>query len=129
MFGLTPEKLLLVALIAAFLLGPTRLPHYASRLAKLTRSARSWLSDARTRLDQEMGPEFEDIDWKKLDPRQYDPRRIIREALIEDAPVVRAVPSVPAGPVPNSFDDAMGVRPTEIHPPDDSTTTTKTKEE
>jgi sec-independent protein translocase protein TatB len=24
------------------------------------------------------------MDWKKLDPRQYDPRRIIREALQEE---------------------------------------------
>jgi sec-independent protein translocase protein TatB len=39
---------------------------------------------------EEMGPDFDDIDWKKLDPRQYDPRRIIREALIEDdEPVVK----------------------------------------
>ncbi len=35
-----------------------------------------------------MGPEFDDLDWKKLDPRQYDPRRIIREALTDDEPVV-----------------------------------------
>ncbi|MET1019756.1 MAG: Sec-independent protein translocase TatB, partial [Microterricola sp.] len=34
----------------------------------------------------EMGPEFDDVDWKKLDPRQYDPRRIIREALTDDTP-------------------------------------------
>ena len=31
-----------------------------------------------------MGPEFDEVDWKKLDPRQYDPRRIIREALLDD---------------------------------------------
>jgi sec-independent protein translocase protein TatB len=41
---------------------------------------------ARERMREEMGPEFDEIDWKKLDPRQYDPRRIIREALIEDEP-------------------------------------------
>lgn len=33
---------------------------------------------------EELGPDFDDMDWKKLDPRQYDPRRIIREALQED---------------------------------------------
>ncbi len=38
------------------------------------------------RMREEMGPEFDEVDWKKLDPRQYDPRRIIREALIDDAP-------------------------------------------
>ena len=36
---------------------------------------------AKDRMRDEMGPDFDDVDWKKLDPRQYDPRRIIREAL------------------------------------------------
>jgi len=35
-------------------------------------------------MKDELGEGFEDLDWKKLDPRQYDPRRIIREALLED---------------------------------------------
>ena len=30
-----------------------------------------------------MGPEFEDINWRQFDPRQYDPRRIVREALMD----------------------------------------------
>ena len=34
-----------------------------------------------------MGEDFDDVDWRTLDPRQYDPRRIIREALLDDAPV------------------------------------------
>jgi sec-independent protein translocase protein TatB len=42
---------------------------------------------AKDRMRDEMGPDFDDVDWKKLDPRQYDPRRIIREALNDgDAP-------------------------------------------
>ena len=36
---------------------------------------------ASRQMRDEMGPEFDDIDWRKLDPRQYDPRRIVREAL------------------------------------------------
>ena len=39
---------------------------------------------AKTQIKDELGPEYEDVDWRKLDPRQYDPRRIIREALMED---------------------------------------------
>jgi sec-independent protein translocase protein TatB len=41
---------------------------------------------AKERLREEMGPDFDDVDWKKLDPRQYDPRRIIRQAL-DDNPL------------------------------------------
>jgi sec-independent protein translocase protein TatB len=85
-FGLTFEKLFLIAIIAVILLGPDRLPYYASQLARLVKSLRNMATGARERMREEMGPEFDDIDWKKLDPRQYDPRRIIREALIEDEP-------------------------------------------
>lgn len=86
-FGLTIEKLLLVALVAALIVGPERLPRYAEALATFTRRARDWIANARTRVRDEMGEDFDDVDWKTLDPRQYDPRRIIREALLDDAPV------------------------------------------
>lgn len=92
-FGLTFDKLLIIGIIAVFLLGPERLPYYASQLARLVKSARNMANGAKERMREEMGPDFDDIDWKKLDPRQYDPRRIIREALIEDdtpAPTIKA---------------------------------------
>jgi sec-independent protein translocase protein TatB len=87
MFGLTFEKLLLVGIVAVFLLGPEKLPHYAAQLARLVRQLRDLANGAKERMRDEMGPEFDDVDWKKLDPRQYDPRRIIREALTDDEPV------------------------------------------
>ena len=85
-FGLTFDKLLIIGIIAVFLLGPERLPYYASQLARLVKSARNMANGAKERMREEMGPDFDDIDWKKLDPRQYDPRRIIREALVDDEP-------------------------------------------
>ncbi|MEZ3159724.1 Sec-independent protein translocase TatB [Microbacterium sp. BWT-B31] len=86
-FGLTIEKLLLIGVIAAFVIGPERLPRYAEALANLTKRVRGYLTDAKSRVKDEMGEDFDDIDWRTLDPRRYDPRRIIREALLEDAPV------------------------------------------
>jgi len=85
-FGLTFDKLLIIGIIAVFLLGPERLPYYASQLARLVKSLRNMANGAKERMREEMGPDFDDIDWKKLDPRQYDPRRIIREALVDDEP-------------------------------------------
>ena len=98
-FGLTFEKLLIIAVIAVFLLGPERLPGYAAKFAQLIRSLRDMARGAKDRMRDEMGPEFDDVDWQKLDPRQYDPRRIIREALLDDdapdpAPVIK--PPAPA---------------------------------
>ena len=86
-FGLTFDKLIIIAVIAVFLIGPDRLPGYAAQLARLVRSLRAMADGAKDRMREEMGPEFDEVDWKKLDPRQYDPRRIIREALLDDEPV------------------------------------------
>jgi sec-independent protein translocase protein TatB len=110
-FGLSFDKLLIIGIIAVFVLGPERLPHFASQLARLVRSARDMANGAKDRMREEMGPEFDDIDWKKLDPRQYDPRRIIREALAETddpAPPVKPVSAdMPATDSPSAQFDRM----------------------
>ena len=81
--GIGVEKLFVIALIAMFLVGPEKLPDYAQRLGRFVRSARRMLDDAKDRVREEMGPDFDEEEWRKLDPRQYDPRRIIRDALLE----------------------------------------------
>ena len=40
MFGLTFEKLAIIAVIAVFVIGPEKLPLYAGRLAALVKSLR-----------------------------------------------------------------------------------------
>lgn len=102
-FGLTIEKLLLIGVVAALVVGPERLPRYAEALAGFTKRAREWISTARTRVKDEMGEDFQDVDWRTLDPRQYDPRRIIREALLDDAPVpARTAPVATTAPPASS---------------------------
>ncbi len=97
---MTFDKLLVIGVIAVFVVGPERLPKYAAQLSRLVRSLRDLANGAKDRMREEMGPDFDEVDWKKLDPRQYDPRRIIREALLDDpdtaAPVVKPVSAVPA---------------------------------
>jgi sec-independent protein translocase protein TatB len=78
-----PSKLLFIAVLALFLVGPDKLPDYAARLAHLVRASRRMLDDAKDRVREELGPDFDEEEWRKLDPRQYDPRRIIRDALLE----------------------------------------------
>lgn len=107
-FGLTIEKLLLIAVIAGLLIGPERLPAYARTLARLTTRTRDLVRGARSRMKEEMGPEFDEVDWRRLDPRQYDPRRIIREALLDDPPVASAAAGAPAPP---RFDPSGSERP------------------
>ena len=70
------------------------------------------LDDAKDRVREELGEDFDEEEWRRLDPRQYDPRRIIRDALLEppeSRPAPRATAparvATPADPsVPVAFD-------------------------
>jgi sec-independent protein translocase protein TatB len=93
-FGLTFEKLLLIGVIAVFIIGPERLPAYSAKFGQFVRKLKEMSSGAKDRIKEELGDDFDEVEWKKLDPRQYDPRRIIREALLEDSvPGVGDAPS------------------------------------
>lgn len=82
MFGLTFEKLFLVAIVAAFIVGPARLPAYAQWLAETVRALRTLIEGSRAATLQQMGlaPDT------SFDVRQYDPRQIVRDALRETKP-------------------------------------------
>ncbi|KZE91272.1 translocase [Microbacterium sp. TNHR37B] len=109
-FGIDMEKIVIIAVVAALLLGPEKLPHYAELLAKFTVRARDWLNGARSRVRDEMGEDFDEIEWRKLDPRQYDPRRIIRDALLEDSPAAPAATSTAvAAPISSASTSAAEV--------------------
>ena len=84
MFGLTFEKLLLVAIIAGFVLGPQRLPGYAHRLGRAVRTLRHFVDSTRSTAEAEMGVPLRRSEWESLDLKQYDPRRIVADALREN---------------------------------------------
>lgn len=86
MFGINGWELVIILLVAMLVIGPERLPVYAEQLGSLVRRGRALLQSAKARVDDELGPEFNDVDWSKLDPRQYDPRKIVRDALLDDSP-------------------------------------------
>ena len=81
MFGLTLEKLVLVVLVTGLVIGPKRLPEYATRLAEWVRAARAYVDGARAAAEREMGVAVTREEWEALDPRRYDPRKIVRDAL------------------------------------------------
>ncbi|WP_293694334.1 hypothetical protein [uncultured Agrococcus sp.] len=82
--GLSLDKLLPIALLAVIVLGPSKLPYYAEKLRDGIRAARGYADSAKQRMRDEIGPEFDEIDWQKMDPRKYDPRRIVRDAFIDE---------------------------------------------
>ncbi|PZU33453.1 MAG: Sec-independent protein translocase TatB [Microbacterium sp.] len=86
-FGLDVEKLVVLGLLAAVILGPEKLPGIARSAAHFLARARGWAQEAKARVKEEIGDDATELEWRALDPRQYDPRRIIRQALLEEPAV------------------------------------------
>jgi sec-independent protein translocase protein TatB len=97
-FGINAPELLIIAIVAVLVIGPQRLPEYAEKLRNLIREVRRMAAGARETIKEEAGVDLDEIDWKKLDPRQYDPRRIIRDALMDDDETAAVKPVSPGGP-------------------------------
>ena len=101
--GINGSELLVLAVLAVVILGPEKLPEYAAQLARLVKELRRMATGAKEQLREEVGDDIADMDWRKLDPRQYDPRRIIKDALLEDfedaVSAVRETPAIAQRPV------------------------------
>lgn len=95
MFGINGGEFLIIIVIALIVVGPERLPEYAQRLREFVVRGRTYVKQGQESLSQELGT---DIDWTKLDPRQYDPRTIVREALLDDGPGAAAAPARASAP-------------------------------
>jgi sec-independent protein translocase protein TatB len=72
-FGINGGEFLVLLVVALVILGPERLPHYAEQLAGLVKSARRFAKGAQAQMREELGPEFDDIDWQKLDKKSSAP--------------------------------------------------------
>ena len=84
MFGVNGGEALLLLFVAVVVVGPARLPRYAQLLGAMARRVRAWVQQARLTADEELGADAPGVDWRALDPRQYEPRRVVREAFLDD---------------------------------------------
>jgi sec-independent protein translocase protein TatB len=115
-FDINGSEFLVLGAVALFVLGPDKLPGYAAQAARVLRQLRTMADGARDQMREQLGPEFDDVDWKALDPRQYDPRRIVRDALAaadetDEARERPEKPKSPGGPAERAPSTADGDGP------------------
>lgn len=83
-----PEFLLLLVL-AIILFGPERLPELFRKAARVVQYVRTVAGTAQTQLSKELGPGFEDLDLRDLNPKSF----IQKHLLDEVQPIVADVKS------------------------------------
>ena len=98
-FGIGGWEFIVILLVFVLIVGPQRMPEYTRNVVRWVRQARRWVDDSRATVEDEMGIAIDDL--KKYDPRQYAPRRTIREAWGDTDPAdllpPKAAMSVAAG--------------------------------
>jgi len=73
-----PEVLALVA-IAIVVFGPERLPEFARKAAQLLHYVRGLATQAQNQLSEELGPEFKNMDFRDLNPKQFVKKHLLDE--------------------------------------------------
>ena len=83
-----PEFVLLLVL-AVILFGPERLPDLARKAARVLRYLRTVAGSAQQQLSKELGPEFENLDFRDLNPKTF-----VQKHLLDDVePIIADVKS------------------------------------
>lgn len=88
MFGMNGGEFLIILVIALVLIGPERLPEYAQQFREWVVRGRDYVRKGQATVSSEFGDQ---VDWSKLDPRQYDPRVIVRDAFADTPPAASRV--------------------------------------
>lgn len=131
-------ELVVIVMAALFILGPERLPSAAAWLGKSVRQVREYATGARQQLEDELGPEFDELRKPLSELQQLrglNPRTALTKHLFDsgtpdsDAPDDAPNPSdqrVPTAPVkPKTFDPVNMAKPlaADERPPFDSDAT------
>src|ERR1700759_5608256 len=71
MFDLSIPKLLVLAVIALVVFGPTELPKFAPQAGRPLRDLRRIAEGAKNDLREGLGPEFADLEIEDLNPKRF----------------------------------------------------------
>jgi sec-independent protein translocase protein TatB len=71
MFDMGAPELLVLGILAIIVFGPDRLPGIARKAAKAISYVRQMAGNAQNQLKSELGPEFDDLDFRDLNPKAF----------------------------------------------------------
>lgn len=84
MFGIGAGEFIAIAMVAAVLVGPDRLPKLTSDLANLIRKVRNLAQGATKDLRENLGPGYEDLTISDLNPKKFISKHL-NEAIADPA--------------------------------------------
>jgi sec-independent protein translocase protein TatB len=97
MFDIGAPEFLLLIVAAVILFGPEKLPEFARKAARVISYLRNIAGNAQTQLGKELGPGFENLDVRDLNPRTF-----VQKHLLDDVEPIMA-------DVKNEFTDASTI--------------------
>lgn len=87
LIDINASEFLLLAVVAVILFGPEKLPEFARKAAQLLHYVRGMAGTAQDQLKSELGPEFANMDFRDLNPKEF-----VRKHLLEDVdPIIADV--------------------------------------
>ena len=108
-FGISGGEFLVILLVIMVVIGPSRLPEYTRTFAQFVRKARVSLEGAKASVREELGPELSDLKLADFDPRNYDPRKIVRDVMVEDLEAIKRDLSNPLEALKETVTDTVSV--------------------
>lgn len=85
MFGVGAPELMLLIVVAIVMFGPERLPELIRKGRGIVQYVRTMAGEAQGQLSKELGPGFEDIDLRDLNPKAF-----IQKHLLDDVNTIVA---------------------------------------
>lgn len=79
MFDVGVPEMVMLAVLAVVLFGPERLPEFAKKAARVLHYLRGVANNAQSTLRSELGPEFENMDIRDLNPRAFVQKHLLDE--------------------------------------------------
>jgi sec-independent protein translocase protein TatB len=101
-FDLSPPKLLVLAVIALVIFGPSELPMIAAQAGRALRDLRKIADDAKNDLREGLGPEFAAFEIEDLNPRRFVHKHLSGDLNADQRALQQPARQTPANGTPHT---------------------------